>query len=37
MPEWHCPACGHGFGELKLDDNLDGDDLDSIISSMGNK
>jgi hypothetical protein len=37
MPIWHCTKCGHEFGKLKLDENLKGEDLDSIISSIENK
>jgi hypothetical protein len=37
MPIWHCTKCGHEFGKLKLDDDLNGDDLDAIISSVLDK
>jgi hypothetical protein len=33
MPEWHCSSCDFLFGELKLDDKLEGDDLDSLLPS----
>ena len=31
MSEWHCKKCDHEFGEIKLDDNLEGEDLDSLL------
>ena len=33
MPKWFCTNCYHEFGEIKLDDNLEGEDLDSILPS----
>ena len=31
MTKWFCTNCYHEFGEIKLDDNLEGEDLDSLL------
>jgi ribosomal protein S27AE len=34
MPIWHCTKCGHEFGELEMDDDVERYDLDEIIASI---
>ena len=34
MPVWHCKKCDFEFGKLTLDENLKGEDIDSIIESI---
>jgi hypothetical protein len=34
LPIWHCQDCGYNFGELNLDNEVKGDDLDSILGHL---